>query len=69
MAFWQDWCFGQSYHSRIEVLQIAQLLAVVIFESFSLVRENLRQKRENFKHKIRTYVIGLFFTANVGSAI
>ena len=48
--------FGQSHHSRIEVLQIAQLL-VVIFVSVSLVRENLRGLRENLKHKIRTWVL------------
>ena len=33
---------------------IAQLLAVVIFVSVSLIRENLRGLRENLKHKIRT---------------
>ena len=56
MAISQNWCFGNFYHSRIEVLQIAQLLALVIFVSDSLVRENLRGLRENFKHKIRTLV-------------
>ena len=52
MAIWQNWCFGPFYHSRIEVLQIAQLLAIVIFVSVSLVRENLRGLRENLNHKI-----------------
>ena len=33
---------------------IAQLLALVIFVSVSLVRENLRGLREKFKYKIRT---------------
>ena len=32
--FGPNWCFGQSYHSRIEVLQIAQLLALVILTQF-----------------------------------
>ena len=27
LAIWQNWCFGQFDHSKIEVLQIAQLLA------------------------------------------
>ena len=56
MVIWQKCCFGQFYHSRIEVLQIAQLLALVIFELVSLMRENLRELRENFKHKIRSEV-------------
>ena len=43
---------GQFYHLRIEVLQIAQLLAIVIFVSVSLVRENLRGLRENLSHTI-----------------
>jgi hypothetical protein len=38
----------------MEVLQIAQLLALVIFVSVSLIREHLRGLKENFKHKIRT---------------
>ena len=46
--------FGQFYYSRIEVLRIGQLLALVIFASVSLVRENLRGLKENLKHKIRT---------------
>ena len=54
MAIWQNWCIGQFYHSRVEVLQIAWLLALVIFVSVSLVRENLRELRENLKHKIRS---------------
>ena len=33
---------------------VAQLLALVIFESVSLVRENMRELRENLGHKIRT---------------
>ena len=55
MAFWQDWCFGLFHFSKIEVLKIAKLLALVVFVSVSLVRENLRGLREKFKHKIRTY--------------
>ena len=39
---------------RIEVLQIAQLLALVSFISVSLVRENMRVLREIIKHKIQT---------------
>jgi hypothetical protein len=31
IAIWQKFCFGQFYYSRIEVLQIAELLAPVIF--------------------------------------
>ena len=41
--------FGQLYHSRNRVLQITQLLALVIFETVSL----MRWLRENIKHKIR----------------
>ena len=33
----------------------AQLLAVVLFESVSLMRENLRELRENLKHKTRAF--------------
>ena len=36
------------------IYYFAQLLAVVIFVSISLKRENLRGLRENLKHKIRT---------------
>ena len=36
----------------------AQLLAVVIFVSVSLMRENLRGLRENLRHKIQTLVVG-----------
>ena len=46
--------FGQFHHSNIEILEIAQLLAIFIFVSVSLVRENLSGLRENLKHKIRT---------------
>ena len=52
MAIWQNWCFGPLYHSRIEVFQIAQFLAIVIFMSVSLVRDDLRDLRENLNHKI-----------------
>ena len=45
--------FGQFYHSKMEVLQIAQLLAVVIYASASLVRENQRGLREILKRKIQ----------------
>ena len=58
MVFW-------SISSRIEVLQIAQLLALVIIVSVSLVRENLREMRENSKDKIRTAALpGLFCLKN-----
>jgi hypothetical protein len=46
-AIWQHWCFGQ-------FLQVAQLLAHFIFESVVLVKENMRELRENLKHKIRS---------------
>ena len=39
-----------------ELFTIAQLLALVIFVSVSLVRENLRGLRENLKHKILALV-------------
>ena len=35
-------------------MKIAQLYALVIFDSVSLVKENLRELRENFKHNIPT---------------
>ena len=38
------------------IYYFAQLLAVVIFVSISLKRENLRGLRENIKHKNRTWV-------------
>ena len=44
----QSWFFGQSYCSRIQVLQIAQFCV-----SFS----HDRKSEMNVKHKIRTYVI------------
>ena len=37
------------------IYYFAQLLAVVIFVSVSLMRENLRGLRENLRHKIQTY--------------
>ena len=37
-----------------EVLQIAQLLSLLIYVSVSLMRVNLRELRENLKHKIQT---------------
>ena len=46
---WQNWCFGQFYHSRIDVLQIAQLLVLFIFMSVS--SEN---KSEKIKRKFKT---------------
>ena len=52
LAIWQNRCFVPYYHSRIKVLQIAQLLATVIFVTVPLVRENLRGLRENLFHKI-----------------
>ena len=45
--------FGQFYYSKMEVLQIAQLLAVVIYASASLMRENQRGLREILKRKIQ----------------
>ena len=49
--------FGQFNHSRLEVLQIPQLLDLVNLVSVSLMRVNLRGLRENFKHKIRTILL------------
>ena len=37
-----------------KLFTIAQLLALLVFVSVSLVRENLRGLRENLKHKIPT---------------
>ena len=37
-----------------DVLQIGQLLALLIYVSVSLMRVNLRELRENLKHKIQT---------------
>ena len=37
------------------IYYFGQLLAVVIFVSVSLMRENLRGLRANLRHKIRTY--------------
>jgi hypothetical protein len=48
LVFWSILSF------KFEVLQIAQLLATFILVSVSLVRENLRELRENLKHKIQT---------------
>ena len=45
----QNWYCDQFYCSRIEVLKIAQLLALVIFVSVSLVREILRGFERKFK--------------------
>ena len=52
------WLFLYKFTS----FSIAQLLAVVIFVSVSLIRENLRGLRENLKHKIRTQAIAQQFT-------
>ena len=41
---------------ELKFLQIAQLFALIIFVSFSLVRENMRRLRENLKHKIQSIV-------------
>ena len=46
-TIWQNWCF----------VQFAQLLALVIFVSVSLLIENLRGLRENLKHKIRSLAV------------
>ena len=40
---------GQFYHERIETFQIAQLWALGIFVSVSLMRENLRGLRKKIK--------------------
>ena len=53
LAIWQNLCFGRLYHTRIEVLQITQLLALVHFVSVCLCRKKERRLRENLKHKIR----------------
>ena len=37
----------------LPLFAITQLLALVIIVLFSLMRENLRELRENLKHKIR----------------
>ena len=56
VKYFSYWCFGQFYDSRIKVLQIAQLLALVIFGSVSLMRQNLTEliERKFKKHKIQT---------------
>ena len=56
VASWENWCFGQFYLSRFEVLQITQLLALVILMPVSLVKENLRGLCEILKRKIQTKV-------------
>ena len=54
LVIWQNWSFGQFYRSKIEGLQIDQLLSLVIFVLDSLMREHLRELRENKKHIILT---------------
>ena len=40
LTIWQNWCFIQFYHPRIEVLQLAELLAPIgFFVSFSIERK------------------------------
>ena len=65
LGIWQNWRNGLICHSRIEVLHIAQLLALVTFVSVSLMRENLRGLRESFKHKIRTLGSGGGITTGI----
>ena len=59
----QNWSFGPFHHSSIEVLQIAQLLALVFFPSFSSERKSERIERkfktENPNHCKTTVEIGL----------
>ena len=43
----QNWCFGQFYHSRIELLQNHS----AFFVSLSLVRGKFEGIRENLRHK------------------
>ena len=51
---WQKWHFVNFF--KFQFLQIAQLLALIIFGSVALMRENMRRLRENLKHKIRSIV-------------
>ena len=46
MAMWQNRCFGQFYHSQIEVLQNC-----LVFLSVSLLRGNLKELRGFFFQK------------------
>ena len=50
MANWFNWCYGQFYQSRIEVLQIAQFLALVIF----CVNFSSERKSERIERKFKT---------------
>ena len=46
LAIWQNWCFGQFYHKRIDVLQNCS-----VFFVSDLASENLRGLRELFLQK------------------
>ena len=49
MTIGKNWCFGQFYRSRIEVLKITKLLTFVIFVSVSLVRKKPERIERKFK--------------------
>ena len=68
MAMWDNWCFSQFYHSRIEVF-----LNCLAFVSVSLLRGNLKELKRIFKladrmrtmrtNKIlKTEIHGVFFS-------
>jgi hypothetical protein len=56
LAIWQNWSFGPFYHSRIEVLQIAHLLALVSERKSKIER---KFKTKNPDHCKTTVEIGL----------
>ena len=51
-------CILVNFTNLIEVLRIAQLLALVIFVSVVPMIQNLKGLRENLKHKTQILVIG-----------
>ena len=56
--FWQiAFCQMVIFVQVHKFFTITQLLALIIFVPFFLVRQNMRVLRENLKHKIRTYII------------
>ena len=59
LAIWKNWCFGQFYHSRIQVLQIAQLMALVIFVLVSLMWAVRKSERIERKFKKRNPIPSL----------
>ena len=56
MPNFQSSCLIAIFVFLLVFFTIAQLLATVVFVSFTLVRENLRGLREFLFHKIRTQV-------------